>query len=238
MTRFIIIKLSIIESQLYFNVYQAISHFAPLKTTTSVTEPLYHASYLQFTMKDEDKHIIKLIKNGEVTAFAQLIDRYQQMAFTLALSIVKNREDAQEITQDAFMKAYRSLADFREQSRFSSWLYRIVYNTAISGQRLKKDAFLDIDSTAAKYSSENRVEASDKLETRDRKVLLKQAIAQLDEDDAFIIILYYYKELSIEEIQQITGISNSNIKVKLHRSRKRLFQTLEHTLKSELPDLL
>jgi len=189
-------------------------------------------------MKDEDKHIIKLIKNGEVTAFAQLIDRYQHMAFTLALSIVKNREDAQEITQDAFMKAYRSLADFREQSRFSSWLYRIVYNTAISAQRLKKDAFLDIDSTAAKYSSENRVEASDKLETRDRKVLLKQAIAQLDEDDAFIVILYYYKDLSIEEIQQITGISNSNIKVKLHRSRKRLFQTLEHTLKSELPDLL
>jgi RNA polymerase sigma-70 factor (ECF subfamily) len=189
-------------------------------------------------MKESDKHIIQQIRSGDVTAFTRLIERYQHMAYTLALSIMKNREDAEEVAQDAFMKAYRHLDEFRSESSFSTWLYRIIYNTALSAKRLKRITFTDIESKEANCSEVNQHLASDKLEVRDRKIVLKQAIATLNEDDAFIVILFYYKELSTEEIQQITGLTVSNIKVKLHRSRKQLLHVLSKTLKNELPELL
>ena len=182
-----------------------------------------------------DKIIVKQVKEGDIPAFSQLIERYQDMAFTLALSIVKNREEAEEVTQDSFMKAFKSIGSFQEKSSFSSWLYRIVYNTAISKQRLKKPVTTELDTKEVRaFEHQHANETPGKLETSERKKILKQALAKLSEDEAYLIILYYYKELSVDEIQKITGLTTSNIKVKLHRARKQLHEQLSLLLHHEI----
>ncbi|WP_430811311.1 MULTISPECIES: RNA polymerase sigma factor [unclassified Carboxylicivirga] len=177
---------------------------------------------------------IKEIRAGDVSAFAQLIDRHQPMAFTLANSIVKNREEAEEVTQDAFFKAYKALSSFKGNAEFSTWLYRIVYNTAISKLRSHKVKSISLDVEEAK-TNKDLVVSDDlkRLEQQERKIILKKALKQLKEDDAFIVILYYYKEQSIEEIADATGLGKSNIKVKLHRARKQMHDTLKRLLEIE-----
>ena len=83
-------------------------------------------------MSDSDKKIIGQVIKGDVSAYALLVNKYQSMAFTLALSITKNREDAEEVAQDAFVKAYNNLNTFKGKSKFSTWLYQIIYRTALS----------------------------------------------------------------------------------------------------------
>lgn len=186
-----------------------------------------------------DIKLIKLVRAGDVSAFAQIIDKYQHMAYTLANSIVKNHQEAEEVAQDAFFKAYKSLDKFKGDAEFSTWLYRIVYNTAISKIRSRKAETITLESQEVdKQNTFNFADNLNRLERQERKVILKKALKELKEEDAFIIILYYYKEQSIEEIEKATGLSKSNIKVKLHRGRKQLQQTLEQLLRTELKSFI
>ncbi|MCU4157473.1 RNA polymerase sigma factor [Carboxylicivirga sp. A043] len=186
-----------------------------------------------------DIKLIKLVKAGDVGSYAQLIDNYQHMAFTLAHSIVKNKEEAEEVTQDAFFKAYKALGKFKGDAEFSTWLYRIVYNAAISKIRSRKTETTSIESPEVeRQNAFNFADNLNRLEQQERKVFLKKALKNLKEDDAFIIILYYYKEQSIEEIVQATGLSKSNVKIKLHRGRKQLQTELEQLLKGELKSFI
>jgi RNA polymerase sigma-70 factor (ECF subfamily) len=186
-----------------------------------------------------DIKLIKLVKAGDVGSYAQLIDKYQHMAFTLANSIVKNKEEAEEVTQDAFFKAYKALDKFKGDAEYSTWLYRIVHNTAISKIRSRKAETTSLDSQEVdKQSSFNFSDNLNRLELQERKVFLKKALKKLKEDDAFVIILYYYKEQSIEEIVQATGLSKSNVKIKLHRGRKQLQFELEQLLREELKSFI
>ncbi len=89
-------------------------------------------------LSDDNFYISKILA-GDSTAYVFLIEKYKNMAFSIALKITRNREDAEEIAQDAFIKVYDSLKDFRKKSKFSTWLYKIVYNTAIS--RIRKKAW-------------------------------------------------------------------------------------------------
>lgn len=188
---------------------------------------------------NNDIELIKNIKKGDVAAFAQIIDKYQHMAFTLAKGIIKNKEEAEEVTQDAFVKAYKSLDKYKGEASFSTWLYRIVYNTAISKLRGRKPATKDLDSKEAIQFEANYAENNmHRLELQERKKVLKQALNKLKEDDAFILILYYYKEQSVEEISKTTGLSVSNIKVKLHRGRKQMQNELNTLLRGELNSIL
>ncbi|MBS2213980.1 sigma-70 family RNA polymerase sigma factor [Carboxylicivirga mesophila] len=186
-----------------------------------------------------DIKLIKLVRAGDVSAFAQIIEKYQHMAYTLANSIVKNHQEAEEVAQDAFFKAYKSLDKFKGDAEFSTWLYRIVYNTAISKIRSRKAETITLESQEVdKQNTFNFADNLNRLERQERKVILKRALKELKEEDAFIIILYYYKEQSIEEIEKATGLSKSNIKVKLHRGRKQLQQTLEQLLRTELKSFI
>lgn len=188
---------------------------------------------------NNDIELIKSIKRGDVAAFAQVIDKYQHMAYTLAKGIVKNKQEAEEVTQDAFVKAYKSLNNYKGDAAFSTWLYRIVYNTAISKLRSRKPNTEALESKEAISYEANFAENNmHRLEVQERKKVLKQALKRLKEDDAFILILYYYKEQSIEEISQTTGLSTSNIKVKLHRGRKQMHHELNAILKGELNSIL
>jgi len=186
-----------------------------------------------------DIELIKAVRTGDLAAFSQIIDKYQHMAFTLANGIVKNKQEAEEVTQDAFFKAYKALDKFKGKAVFSTWLYRIVYNTALSKLRSRKPETSDLENKEL-LKNESLIDDNsiNQLERKEKKKVLKMALARLKEDDAFILILYYYKELSIEEIEKATDLSKSNIKVKLHRGRKQLQKELKFILQDELKSFI
>ena len=188
---------------------------------------------------NQDIIIIGQVLRGDVAAFSLIVEQYKKMVFTLALNILKNREDAEEATQDTFFKAYQSLAGFKGESSVSTWLYRIVYHTSISMLRKRKETTVDLeglDRMPTNFSTQPQ--NGQRLEIQDRKRMLKDALLQLEEDDAFVVLLFYYKEQSVEEIAAITSLSISNVKVKLHRSRKKLQEILSVTMKTEMDSLL
>ena len=190
--------------------------------------------------KLSDIELIDQTLAGDQSAYADLVKRHQRFVFTLALRFAKNREDAEEITQDCFVKAYRSLALFQRQSKFSTWLYSIVYTTAMSTLRKKKVNTSSIDDEENAIQIEDNTASYDinNAENRSRSFYLNQAIAQLLPDDAAIITLFYKGEQSLEEIAQTMGMEANTVKVKLFRARQRLKERLERNLKHEAKELI
>lgn len=170
---------------------------------------------------------IKQVLDGNTNAFRNIVNTHKDRAFNLAFRICRNREEAEEIIQDSFMKAYRSLGDFRMDSSFSTWFYRIVYNTSVSFLRTKKDNNINLDADFAekyRYSEINSYEYE--AESEYNRILVIKALGKLNDEERGIISLFYYDELSLNEIAAITGDTVSNIKVKLHRSRKKMSEAL------------
>ena len=190
--------------------------------------------------KLSDIELIDQALAGNQSAYADLVKRHQRFVFTLALRFAKNREDAEEITQDCFVKAYRSLALFQRQSKFSTWLYSIVYTTAMSTLRKKRVATSSIDDEENAIQIEDNTASYDtnSAENRSRSYYLNQAIGQLLPDDAAIITLFYQGEQSLEEIAQTLGMEANTVKVKLFRARQRLKEKLERNLKHEVKELI
>ena len=187
----------------------------------------------------QDNIYITKVLEGDRNAFAYLVDKYKTMVYSLALRLVKDREEAEEISQDAFIKAYQSLASFKGKAKFSSWLYRIVYNTAISKLRQQPAGRVSLDEpnisdTLYLESKENY----DTLSADERKKYLEKALDSLDNDEKMLVILYYYEEKDLDEIASIAGLTKTNTKVKLFRARKKMFAVLQSYLKEETYNLL
>ena len=184
--------------------------------------------------------IIAKVKQVDMVAFNALIDEYKAMAFTLSLRLLKNREDAEEATQDAFVKAYKNIGQFEGKSKFSTWLYTIVYHTALTQMRKRKLETTDISNELIENSgafSESGKEWQ-RLQRVERSNYIQQALDRLLEDDQVAITLFYLNENSLAEISEITGWEMSNVKVRLHRARKRLLGALEQLLDDEVKSLL
>jgi RNA polymerase sigma factor (sigma-70 family) len=183
-----------------------------------------------------DTEIIKRVLQGEQALYGQLVQRYQQFVFTLVLRFTDNREDAEEISQDIFVKAYRSMADFRGESKFSTWLYTIVRTSCITFLRKKKLATTSIDNERTQLSLENRESSfnANTIEQKSRYAVVNEAIRLLSPDDAQLITLFYKGEQSLEEIGRIMGYEPNTVKVKLHRARHRLKDKLEKNFNFEL----
>ncbi len=190
--------------------------------------------------KLSDIELIEQTLAGNQSAYADLVKRHQRFVFTLAMRFAKGREDAEEIAQDCFIKAYRSLASFQGQSKFSTWLYSIVYTTAMTFLRKKRVATDSIDDENTFIQVESRESGYDpnNIDNKSRSFYLNQAIAQLLPDDATIITLFYKGEQSLEEIAQALGMETNTVKVKLFRARQRLKEKLEHNLKQEVKELI
>jgi len=187
----------------------------------------------------EDGHYIKKVLNGETNAYAFLVNKYKSMAFSLALKMLKNREDAEEVAQDAFVKAYQSLSQFRGGAKFSTWLYRIVYTTAISKlRRSSKEIYSIEDSKVAEKESNEISDAYYQLKESERKKFLDMVLEKLDPDENILVTLYYYEEKELDEIAQITGLTKNNAKVKIYRARQKMMGMLKKYLKEELIELL
>jgi RNA polymerase sigma factor (sigma-70 family) len=170
-----------------------------------------------------DAYLIDQILSGSTSSFARLVDRYKTMAFTLAYRITTNREDAEEVVQDSFIKVYENLAAFRQKSKFSTWLYRIVYNTSITRVRKKRLLLQELDEKNTVYKDISQTEnLLFGLTEEEAGEMVKKALALLSEEDRTIVTLYYLNESDIEEIHEITGLTKANIKIKLFRARKRL----------------
>lgn len=190
-------------------------------------------------MADDFRYIDQVL-SGKHQAFRYLVDKYQDYAFTLAFRVLKNREDAEEAAQDAFVKAFRELGNFKRSAKFTTWFYRIVYHTAIDYSRKKKRNTFSIDQEEFTIDFEDHLYRSqwEKTCDEDRQKFINMAINCLSETDAAVITLFYLQEHSIEEIAEITSMSNSNVKVKLFRGRKKLKQHLESILHREAKELL
>ncbi len=186
-----------------------------------------------------DSEIISRVLRGEQNAYAELVNRYQNYVFTLTLRLIKSREDAEEVAQDVFVKAYRSLADFRGESKFSTWLYTITNTTSITFLRKKKLEVHSLDNEkvfeiAASKDSGSRANL---VEQKSRVSMVTRAIALLSPDDAEIITLFYKVEQSLDEIGKILGLETNTVKVRLHRARTRLKEKMENYFSEEVKDI-
>lgn len=150
------------------------------------------------------------------------------MSYNLAFRICGNREDAEEISQDAFLKAFKSLGNFKMNSSFATWLYRIVYNTTISYLRVKKGNTISLEDfpTETSYFLRNS-ESEEDADKEYRNSLVNFALQKISEEERGLISLYYFNEMNIDEISDVTGINNSNIKVKLFRARQKMLEIIE-----------
>ncbi|WP_276369876.1 sigma-70 family RNA polymerase sigma factor [Chryseolinea sp. H1M3-3] len=179
--------------------------------------------------KDPEHSRIERILAGEQHLYADMVDKYKSYAYTIAQKILQNRPEAEEASQDAFIKAYHHLKGFNFQSKFSTWLYRIVFNTAISYKRKNRQQFQSIENTVIEYQGE----AEGMLEKNDKKRFLHLALAKLNDADRAALTLFYLDEFSLEEIAEITGMQANTAKVRIHRARQRLADELKNILNQE-----
>lgn len=186
-----------------------------------------------------DNEIISKVLGGDQQAYAELVHRYQNYVFTLTMRFTKNREDAEEVSQDIFIKAYRALSDFRGASKFSTWLYTIVNTTCITFLRKKRLEVhsLDNDQVFELADSQDSGLRANMVEQKSRIAMVNSAIALLSSDDAEVITLFYKAEQTLDEIARALGIEPNAAKVRLHRARTRLKEKMEKHFAAEVNDL-
>lgn len=181
-----------------------------------------------------DIYYIDLVLRGNINAFSFIVDRHKDRMFNLAFRICGNREEAEEVAQDAFLKAFRSLSSFRKKSTFSTWLYRIVYNTSISLVRSRKDNLLSVEDFPADVIDFMRITPDEnEAEKEYRNSLVSFALQKISDEERGLITLHYYDELSIEEMSAVTGINRTNIRVKLFRARQKMLEIIKTTEKKQ-----
>jgi RNA polymerase sigma factor (sigma-70 family) len=186
----------------------------------------------------EDSYYVDLVLNGQVDAFTHLINKHKEMVFSIARQITRSREDAEEIAQDVFLKAFQNLRNFRKAARFSTWLYRIAYNETISKTRKKviRTVELEEEVTASVSEEEVRHETMG-LDPAEQKLVVEKLLSRMPDEDRMLVTLFYLHENSISEISEITGMSGNNVKVRLHRIRKRIYKELNNILNKEFSSL-
>ncbi|MEI9920908.1 MAG: sigma-70 family RNA polymerase sigma factor [Bacteroidota bacterium] len=172
-----------------------------------------------------ERGYVEAIQNGDPAPYAFIVNEYQHMAYTIALRVLGNAEDAEDIAQESFIKAYQQINQFQFKSKFSTWLYTIVYRTAISKL---KEGRLNIFSISDEENEHYTIGSSqlNQLEVKEEQEFVKRAILNLPGTEALIITLFYLNENSVKEIQEITGLSSALIKIRLFRGRKKLERAL------------
>lgn len=183
----------------------------------------------------QELELIQDVINGNSKAYACLVDRYKDLVFTLALRMMKHREEAEEVAQDTFVKVFKSLNKFKGDSKFSTWMYRITYNTCLDRIKSNKMAYREVEINEFTERQLGSLEnALEQMIKEERETVVKDCIAQLPDQDSFLMTLYYYEDLSLDEMSQIVNMTPNHIKVKLFRSRKKLASILKANLEPEV----
>ncbi|WP_299892314.1 RNA polymerase sigma factor [uncultured Lacinutrix sp.] len=184
---------------------------------------------------NQDQIYITKVLEGDTQAFSVLVDRYKDLIYTLAIRMTKNKEEAEEVSQDTFIKVYKNLSKFKGDSKFSTWIYKVAYNTCLDNLKKQKR---EHNTVTINEFTEHEVKTLDnalsKMETKERQIAIQNCIQKLPSDDAFILTLYYFEEQSLEEIAKVVNLKPNNVKVKLFRSRKKLATILRAQLEPEI----
>ena len=178
-----------------------------------------------------DDFYIKKVLSGDIQAFRYFVKEYKDMAFSVAMSVVKEEFSAEEVVQDAFLKAFKALASFNQKAKFSSWLYRIVLNEAYAKLRKMKR---DMVSYAENYDEEIMDESILlDLKADEQSYLINTALNELSPKESVALRLFYLQEESIKEVCIITGWTEANTRVILHRARKNMLKVVNSLFKKE-----
>lgn len=186
----------------------------------------------------EDLLLIQRVLRGEQQAFQQLVERYQDLVFTLVLRVLQSREEAEEVTQDVFLKVYNRLGQFEQRSRLSTWIYTIAYREALDQIRKKKRmlATLSPEDSTLPLVDNTTASPMQSLQEQDMQALVSQALGRLRPEDALVLHLFYLQDHSVQEVAGVTGMTTSNIKTKLHRLREQLRVDITPRWRKELFD--
>ena len=182
-----------------------------------------------------DQEIINKIRAGDEYSYSLLVNRYKSFVFTVAIRLLKIREDAEEVAQDTFCSAFKCLDSFRGDCRFSTWLYRITYRKSIDQlrrrERQRSNEAVVIDENIHPGFVDKEME---RMDLQARKRIVKSAIARLPDEDALLITLFYLNEQTLAEISEVMDLPINTLKVRLFRSRKRLLVLLRGELEPEI----
>ncbi len=182
-----------------------------------------------------DQTYIKKTLDGDTNAFAFLIERYKDMIFSLALKMLKNREEAEEISQDTFIKAYKNLSKFKGESKFSTWIYKIAYRSCLDSLKKQKEKYhTDPIDEITINKIKGTTSILENIERKERALIIEKCLDKLPQDERSILWFFYFEELSLKEIVEITSFSQANVKVKLHRARKHLLSIVQKNVEPEL----
>ncbi len=178
-----------------------------------------------------DELYIKKVLDGDIDAFRYFVHQYKDKAYNLAFSVLKNEFDARDAVQEAFIIAFRKLGKFRRKSKFSTWFFRIVINEALKSLKKTKEKY--IADTRTDSVDPGHVEINDIVSRDQQKYYIDQAMHNIPSKEALALTLFYIEEYSVEEIREVTGWTESNVKVLLHRARKNMYQELNLLLSTE-----
>lgn len=182
-----------------------------------------------------DQHFITQIIGGNTNAFSVLVDRYKDLIFSLALKMVKNREEAEEVAQDTFIKIFNSLEKFKGDSKFSTWIYKVAYNTCLDRiKKNKKDEGNILIDDFSEHLVKTVENALIKMMDEERKKSIQDCLNLLPSEEGFLLTLFYFEDQSLEEIAKIMDFTSNNVKVKLFRSRQKLASILKQKLEPEI----
>lgn len=178
---------------------------------------------------------VQQVLSGKTSAFTYFVETYQDMAFTIAHRVCGNVQDAEDVVQESFVKVYRNLHTFRNESKFSSWLYRIVYNTAITHSKSKLWLY-DQETSLSNVQEISDFDTETQIIDYERTEAVANVLNKMSKGEALLLTLYYLEDNPVKEIAQITGLNESNVKVKLFRARQS-FKELYARYERVIPDL-
>lgn len=184
----------------------------------------------------EDDQLVIMVRRGQQEAYRALVERYQGMVYNLVYKIVLDEDEAKDVSQETFIKAYTKLGSFRADSKFSTWLYRIAWTTAISHTRRRKpkSAVEELN----RHAADSAYQADTDILSNDRSLQLHAALSQLSETDRLLLTLTYLQEEPPEEVAKILDCTQNTFKVKLFRARQRLAETLKQMVGDNVTELL
>jgi RNA polymerase sigma-70 factor (ECF subfamily) len=179
----------------------------------------------------DDQKIIESIVNGDTKAYTELVNRYKDLVYTLAIRMLRNREEAEEVAQDTFIKVFKSLDKFKGDSKFSTWIYKVTYNTCLDRIKKNKKYRNDVSIDEFNFNQLDAIDnALDNMINEEKSRCIKDCIDKLPQDSSALLTLFYFEELSLEEISKIINLEANTVKVKLFRARKKLAVILQQYL--------
>ena len=175
-------------------------------------------------MQADEKELIARILDGHAEDFGYFLERYSQEAFAIVVRLVPQQEDAEELVQDAFVRAFNRLETFEGRSSFSTWICRIAYTTAVSWLRKRRMKYLSIDDQPQLTDAE----VDEAFDDESRIEELRCAITLLKPDEQTLITLYYYDNRPLNDIAYILDVEPNVLATRLHRIRRKLYLLIKH----------